>query len=116
MSDNGILVYLSADSETQQLTWLDRRGKLIGVIGDADLYYSPSLLPDDRRLAVARVDPKTRAGDIHVIDPRDGTSVRLTFDPADDFNPVWSPDGRYIGSGSRDAADPEGNVFQLSRR
>jgi Tol biopolymer transport system component len=46
-----------------------------------------------------------------VIDLAAGTSVRLTFNPADDFNPVWSPDGRYIVWGA-----DRGGKYQLFRK
>ena len=111
VSDTGVLVYSSAENDLQQLTALDRTGKPTAMIGDPDLYFSPRLSPDDRRLAVAQIDAKTRAGDIHVIDLAAGTSVRLTFNPADDFNPVWSPDGRYIVWGA-----DRGGKYQLLRK
>ena len=48
------------------------------------------------------LSPHTRLGpyDIWVIDPQRGTSSRLTFDPADDLNPTWSPDGTRIAFSS----------------
>jgi Tol biopolymer transport system component len=101
VSDNGVLVYLpSAGGDAQQLSWLDSTGKTTGVIDVADRYFSPRLSSDDTRLAVARIDAKTRAGDIYAIELARGTSVRLTFDPGDDHSPVWSPDGRYVLWGS----------------
>jgi dipeptidyl aminopeptidase/acylaminoacyl peptidase len=47
-------------------------------------------------VAVAWRDPQTRTRDVWVLDLARGTSSRLTFDKADDFNPVWSPDGTRI--------------------
>jgi Tol biopolymer transport system component len=111
VSGTGVLVYSASENNLQQLTALDRTGKPTTLIGDPDLYFSPRLSPDDRRLAVARIDPKTRVGDIHVVDLAAGTSVRLTFSPADDFNPVWSPDGRYIVWGA-----DRGGKYQLFRK
>ena len=34
--------------------------------------------------------------DIWIVDLIKGTSTRLTFDPASDRQPVWSPDGKWI--------------------
>jgi len=96
-ASRGILVYSSAAQQpAQQLTWFDRSGKPIGTIGEPDLLASLRLSPDDRRLALARLDPRTYNADIHIIDLERGAWSRLTFDPADDNFPVWSPDGRYV--------------------
>jgi eukaryotic-like serine/threonine-protein kinase len=54
------------------------------------------LSPDERKLAVELVDPVTRLGDIWVIDLASHIRSRLTFDPAWDFSPWWSPDGTRI--------------------
>jgi len=47
-------------------------------------------------LAYGRMDPKLKTRDLWVLDLQRNTATRLTSDPADDLNPVWSPDGRWI--------------------
>jgi Tol biopolymer transport system component len=78
-----------------RLVWVDRTGKELGTVGEPGDYSNPALSPDERRLAVGRMDPRARR-DIWVFDLIRGTSSRLTFDPADDMNPTWSPDGNWI--------------------
>jgi dipeptidyl aminopeptidase/acylaminoacyl peptidase len=51
-------------------------------------------------VAVGKRDPETKTRDIWVIDLQRGTSSRLTFDPADDMNPTWLPDGTRIAFSS----------------
>jgi serine/threonine-protein kinase len=41
------------------------------------------------------------------------TLSRLTFDPGDDGNPVWTPDGRRIVFQSRRAGDSASNLYWL---
>jgi hypothetical protein len=52
-------------------------------------------------VAVARLDPRTRLGDIHVLGEK-GADVRLTFAPGNEFLPVWTPDGKYIIYGGQE--------------
>ena len=54
----------------------------------------PSLSPDGRWIAFSDGSPGTR--EIHVI-TRDGREAhRITDHPADDFRPLWSPDGGHL--------------------
>jgi Tol biopolymer transport system component len=57
---------------------------------------SPALSGDGKRLAVAIRDPGSGRRDIWVFDLERDTASRLTFDPADDLNAAWSPDGTRI--------------------
>jgi Tol biopolymer transport system component len=67
----------------------------LGTIGDPALHFGPRIAPDGRRVAVARLDPRTRLGDIHVLDDQ-GADLRLTFAPGNEIQPVWTPDGNFI--------------------
>jgi serine/threonine protein kinase len=123
-SDAGVLAYQGGAPVDSQLVWFDRTGKRIGTLGDRGDYSSPVLSPDGTRVAVARRDPQTQTRDIWMLDLKRGTSSRLTFDPADDLNPVWSSGGRQIfftseRKGFRDiyqkvvsGADAEAVVFE----
>jgi serine/threonine-protein kinase len=91
------LVYLpgSAGGLTQ-LTWFDRKGGRGAVIGEPADYSNPALSADGRMLAAGKRDPVSGNRDIWIFDLVRGTSTPLTFDPSDDFNPLWSPDGQKI--------------------
>jgi Tol biopolymer transport system component len=97
-SDTGTLVYqLRHSDEVSQLGWVDREGKLLESVGSAGPSLDfPSLAPDGKRVAVARVEAKAGKFDIYVIDLTRGAESRLTFDPADDSYPIWTPDGSRI--------------------
>ena len=94
---NGVVVWRNGSGLAEsRLQWFDRSGKKLGVVDDVEDYTSPALSPDERKLAVGIMDPQTKTRDIWVIDLVRGTRTRLTFDPADELNPVWSPDGTRI--------------------
>ncbi len=59
-------------------------------------YSLPALSPDEKRLAVTRIDPQFGTRDIWLFDLARGTPARFTFDPSEDTNPTWSPDGTRI--------------------
>jgi hypothetical protein len=58
----------------------------------------PSLSPDALQMAFSWKGPDRRNFDIYIkaLDRRLRDAIRLTSDPAADFNPTWSPDGRSI--------------------
>ena len=45
---------------------------------------------------MVRIDRQTNNSDVWIVDLMTGASDRLTFDPATDSNPLWSPDGSQI--------------------
>ena len=90
VAQTGVGVYLS------QLTWFDRTGKSVGMIGKASWYNNVQLSPDGRKVATDQTDQDGRNVDVWVLDPARDASTRLTFDPALDSTPVWSPDGKQL--------------------
>ena len=96
VSDDGILVYRSAATQSNRLVWLSRTGQELAEVAPPADYRAPALSPDGSKVAIRRADPESRNLDLWVIDPARGTTTRFTFDPADDGNPIWSPDGSKI--------------------
>jgi dipeptidyl aminopeptidase/acylaminoacyl peptidase len=90
VTQTGKGVYLS------QLTWFDRSGKQVGTIGKPAWYNNVELSPDGRRVATDQTDQDGRNVDVWVLDPARDATTRLTFDPALDMTPLWSPDGKQI--------------------
>jgi Tol biopolymer transport system component len=96
VSERGVLAYGGGRHPNRRLVWLDRRGRQVGTVADAGEYGDVALAPDGSRLAVEQLDPERGTRDIWVFDLARGGSFKLTFDPADDGTPVWSPDGTRI--------------------
>jgi dipeptidyl aminopeptidase/acylaminoacyl peptidase len=78
---------------------------------------SCAMAPDGSRIAYTemRWEPErdARNTDLWVVDADTGAPTRLTFDPAADTAPAWSPDGRWIYFASArtdgDGEDPPAN-------
>jgi len=94
---NGLLVYQigTAMGGMSELFWVDADGARGDLVGQAAQYYDPVFSPDGRRLAVEQ-----GSADIWVIDLVRGSSSRLTFEGANEYNPIWSLDGEWIYFGS----------------
>jgi Tol biopolymer transport system component len=100
VSSDGHVAYRAGGAGMQQLTWFDRIGKVVGVAGepDANNLQTPELSPDGRRVAMTRTVQTNQ--DVWLMDLVRGGLTRLTFDPALDNDPVWSPDGMRIAFSS----------------
>jgi Tol biopolymer transport system component/DNA-binding winged helix-turn-helix (wHTH) protein len=69
---------------------------VIPVVTNVGEKYTPSLSPDGQHLAFAWNGGAGPHFSIYVKIVGTEESLRLTKDASIDFNPVWSPDGRYI--------------------
>jgi Tol biopolymer transport system component len=104
ISTSGTLMFRTPPPPSR-LVWLDRKGTEVGRLGDEALYDEPRISADGSRVAVGISDPLLGTGDLWVFDRALGTSVRVTFSPADERTPTWSPDGSALYYAS-DAVGP----------
>ena len=96
LSSGGILAFQEqAGKAGNELVWLDREGRELGVLAGLASYYVPRLSPDGSRVATD-ISDETNRGDIWLLDSARGTPTRFTSWPEDDTAPVWSPDGEQI--------------------
>jgi Tol biopolymer transport system component len=97
VSESGRIVYVrgsAADAESE-FVWMDRATGDMTPIGVQGSLWNPSLSPDGRFLAFDWTTGET-SGDIWIRDLEHGLDTRLTSDPKNESNPVWTPDGRTV--------------------
>ena len=105
VSRDGTLVYLPGDKTgLQQLIWRDREGQKLGTIGAPQpLILMPVLSPDGSQVVVQARENDSL--DIWVHEVARGLKRRLTFDPANENRPTWTPRGDKISfSSERDGS------------
>jgi eukaryotic-like serine/threonine-protein kinase len=97
VADDGTLAYVDAPGATaaagRTLVWVDREGREETLGAPPRPYFHPRISPDGTRVAVAIGDQEH---DVWIWDLPRQTLSQLTFDPAADFAPVWTPDGRRL--------------------
>jgi Tol biopolymer transport system component len=93
-SDDGLLIYGTGGSGSVDLLWMDRANKQLSPIS-ANLgnLRAASVSPQGDRIAL---EINASTSDIWVLDLARGTRTRLTFGPASNNDPEWSPDGKWI--------------------
>jgi Tol biopolymer transport system component len=92
-SETGLLAYQRGGAQTlTRIRWFERSGKPGEYLTEPGLFFAANFSPDGRTAAVAAGD----STDVWLYDLARGIPTRLTFDPWNDTDPVWSPDGRTI--------------------
>jgi serine/threonine protein kinase/Tol biopolymer transport system component len=125
VSDHGLLVAQSGtEAALSQPMWFDRRGSTGGSVGKPDVYGNVFLAPNGRSVAVDKTDMGSLNTDIWTYGLQGDSAKRLTFDPAIDAAPIWSPDAtRLVFASNRqflfglyvkdsDGAHDEKNILQ----
>ena len=93
---DGTLVFRRRASLRQKLTWFDRGGKALGVLGEPASMAEPFWFPGAKSLGITVSDPRTDVPDLWQIDLGRGTWTRLTFGPKSNNSGGVSPDGKSL--------------------
>jgi eukaryotic-like serine/threonine-protein kinase len=87
VSERGVLAYRRMG--LTQMVWIDRRGDVLGSLGEPAHYSNPALSPDGERLAVERADPRVGQSDVWIFEVHSGLASRFTHTGAE--RPLWYP-------------------------
>ena len=104
VSETGALIYQPGVSGggAARLMWSDRTGKQTAALSDSAPYRDLRLSPDGTQASVSLFDDKGNGNsDIWIVDVVRALRTRFTFDPADEYSGLWSPDGVDIVFNSR---------------
>jgi Tol biopolymer transport system component len=110
-----VLTYRTGQStatNVSQLNWVGRNGEALGKVGEplqmSSLPNAIAISPNGRQAAIM-VSP-TPSPDLWVIEFARAIATRVTFNPAADTSPVWSPDGARLAFRSN-RANP-GDIYE----
>ena len=100
ISNSGALAYFPGNAATDDpgnrtLVWVDQKGNEVPVAGAPPRAYTMARISPDRRRAAVQI----RNGDnnsLWTLDLESSVLTQLTFDSANNANPVWSRDGSRI--------------------
>jgi serine/threonine protein kinase/Tol biopolymer transport system component len=114
VSDSGTLAYVRGQliGSEVPLLWMRRDGTMTPMRAAPRDWRDPQFSPDGKRIAFYVDDG--RQLDVYTYEWARDFTTRLTFDPAVDSNPVWSPDGRTIVFASSRGATQLANLYWVS--
>src|SRR5262249_44862055 len=82
--------------QLQQITIYNREGKVVSKVSEPGLFGQPGFSPDGSRLVVIKPDINRGQQDLWTYDIATGKGTQVTNDTLGRFNPMWSPDSKYI--------------------
>jgi Tol biopolymer transport system component len=111
-ADGRVIIVRPDGTSGTHLTWFERSGEQTGTLGPTGLELNqPRLSPKGDRLAFSRPDARNGNRDVWTIEIDRGVAAPLTRNSANDWHPVWSPDGTRLLFNSDRGGKSEGVLY-----
>jgi Tol biopolymer transport system component len=110
LAADGTLAYVPGDWgwPDRALVWVDRDGKIVDNTCQPRNYWWPRISPDGQRVAVTINSRRKGSTDIWICElARNNTLTRLTVDPAWDYFPIWTFDGKRVTYAATSQSTPD---------
>ncbi len=95
VSQSGVLCYQTG-SIISTLRSVDRHGNVLATFGEPGEYITPTLDVARRQFVMSIADPTSGSLDVWHYDMERNIARRLTFNPADEWSAILSPDGKRV--------------------
>jgi serine/threonine protein kinase len=96
-STTGTIAYAGPIVKGGGLSWIDRRGEVIGPAGTPDGdHVDFRLSPDEKRLSASIANPTTNSVEVWITDFARRTATRVASGGAVTASALWSPDGSRL--------------------
>jgi DNA-binding winged helix-turn-helix (wHTH) protein/Tol biopolymer transport system component len=105
VSRNGVLVWLAGRAGVAQLTWFDRKGRVVGTAGPPCTGAMAGLSPDEKHVLLQTIADREGYG---IVEQNQSGQVPL---PGINRQPLWMPDSAHILYGRK-----EGDGYVLLER
>ena len=107
-SNDGLLVYIpGGDTGKSKPVWIDREGKAQPLAMPAQIYGTPKLSPDGKRLVILVQELRSN---VYIYDIAKGMATKLTLE-GNNTAPVWTPDGKKVVFCCRKEAEKEWSLL-----
>ena len=94
--DGSVIIVRPAGGDEGQLTWFRRDGEEVGSVGPAGRPGQPRISPNGEAVLFTAPNPQNGNRDVWHTELARGITTKLTTHIANDWHPVWSPDGSQI--------------------
>jgi eukaryotic-like serine/threonine-protein kinase len=99
-SDGALISQSGSQAVISQLVWFDRKGNEVGSVGHPDVYGNVFIAQNGKSVGTDKTDVGSLNTDVWTYELQRDAEKRLTFDPAIDSVPIWSPDASRVVFGS----------------
>jgi Tol biopolymer transport system component len=108
---SGVVAYRPGSLQTSRLLWMDRGGGVVGEVTSPGTYVAPALSRDGSRVVVEVPAPDASRIEVWVYETSErDRGRRVPLEARSAFEPLWSPDGRWIVYRARGSGASGGTI------